>query len=87
MSLALPLQGTAVRELIDVQHLAQVADPANRQHLVGLVQARLAARQMLAADRAMRSITMYVLVANGDLCLYRFGCRGGQKKLWNFGAL
>jgi len=87
MSLALPLQGTALRELIDVQHLAEVADRANRDKLMTLVAARLSARQQMAADKAIRAIHMYVLMADGNLCLVRFGCRGGVKKLWTFGKL
>lgn len=85
--LRLPLTGSAVRDLFDIAHLAEVADPKNRAKLVTFREALSNARRAMEADKAVRSVVTFAFRANGELWLIKVGPRGGWKTLWNFGTL
>lgn len=88
MSLLLPLSGSAVRSMFTLEHLVEVSAPENRCKLQTLTSAKLGCiAQMRDAKGAIKGIVCFVLRANGELHLMRFGSRGGHKTLWNFGAL
>ncbi|ASZ72353.1 hypothetical protein vBPaeSS218_00055 [Pseudomonas phage vB_PaeS_S218] len=85
MSLILPPQTHAARELIDMEQLASLGDVQNRMKLPTLQQAKTSAARSFAGDRAIRRINMLVLRADGSLELIGFGPRGGRQTLWKFG--
>lgn len=85
--LALPPSSSALRNLIDVAHLVEIADPANRSKLRTFRQAVTSAREFLASEPAAREVNTVCLCADGSLQLVRVGPKGGIKRLWNFGAL
>lgn len=87
MSLVLPLSGSPVRELFDVAHLVEIADPANRAKLATFRECISNARKMYAGNKAIKAVHSFCLRANGELWLIRVGPRGGWKKVWNFGTL
>lgn len=87
MSLILPPQTHAARELIDMEQLASLGDVQNRMKLPTLCEAKASAARTFAGDRAIRQVNMLVLRADGNLELIGFGPRGGRKTLWKFGQL
>lgn len=87
MSLRLPSQDHAARELIDLHQLASLGDAQNRRKLLTLQQAKASAARTFAGDRAIRRVNMLVLRADGTLELIGFGPRGGRQTLWKFGQL
>lgn len=87
MSLALPLAGTAVRELFDVRTLVEMTLPQNRAKLATFRSAVLSAKRYIAENAGARSVHSICLRANGELWLIKVGARGGWSKVWNFGTL
>lgn len=87
MSLILPPQTHAARELIDLGLLASLGEVENRMKLPTLREAKASAARSFAGDRAIRQVNMLVLRADGNLELIGFGPRGGRKTLWKFGQL
>ncbi|WP_174834415.1 hypothetical protein [Staphylococcus aureus] len=87
MSLILPPQTHAARELIDMGLLASLGEVENRMKLPTLREAKASAARTFAGDRAVRQVNMLVLRADGNLELIGFGPRGGRKTLWKFGQL
>lgn len=87
MSLILPPQTHAARELIDLGLLASLGEVENRMKLPTLREAKASAARTFAGDRAIRQVNMLVLRADGKLELIGFGPRGGRKTLWKFGQL
>ncbi|XAO41095.1 hypothetical protein [Pseudomonas phage vB_Pae_HLL23] len=87
MSLILPPQTHAARELIDLGLLASLGEVENRMKLPTLREAKASATRTFAGDRAIRQVNMLVLRADGNLELIGFGPRGGRKTLWKFGQL
>ncbi len=87
MSLILPPQTHAARELIDLGLLASLGEVENRMKLPTLREAKTSAARTFAGDRAIRQVNMLVLRADGNLELIGFGPRGGRKTLWKFGQL
>lgn len=87
MSLILPPQTHAARELIDLGLLASLGEVENRMKLPTLREAKAGAARTFAGDRAIRQVNMLVLRADGNLELIGFGPRGGRKTLWKFGQL
>uniref|UniRef100_A0AAU8KTW7 Uncharacterized protein n=1 Tax=Pseudomonas phage vB_PaeS_FBPa53 TaxID=3231242 RepID=A0AAU8KTW7_9VIRU len=87
MSLILPPQTHAARELIDLDLLASLGEVENRMKLPTLREAKTSAARTFAGDRAIRQVNMLVLRADGNLELIGFGPRGGRKTLWKFGQL
>ena len=87
MSLILPPQTHAARELIDLGLLASLGEVENRMKLPTLREAKASAAWTFAGDRAIRQVNMLVLRADGNLELIGFGPRGGRKTLWKFGQL
>ncbi len=87
MSLILPPQTHAARELIDMGLLASLGEVENRMKLPTLREAKASAARTFAGDRAIRQVNMLVLRADGNLELIGFGPRGGRKTLWKFGQL
>lgn len=87
MSLILPPQTHAARELIDLGLLASLGEVENRMKLPTLREAKASAARTFAGDRAVRQVNMLVLRADGNLELIGFGPRGGRKTLWKFGQL
>ncbi|QAX99434.1 hypothetical protein PaSz4_56 [Pseudomonas phage PaSz-4] len=87
MSLILPPQTHAARELIDLGLLASLGEVENRMKLPTLREAKASAARTFAGDRAIRQVNMLVLRADGNLELIGFGPRGGRKTLWKFGQL
>lgn len=79
MSLRLPLQSSALRELFEV---ADLAEPAK---LPSFALALRGAREFLAKEPAARAVNSIAIRANGQVWLFRVGKRGGWKRLWNFG--
>lgn len=84
MSLKLPPANSPVRELFEMAHLAEVGNPAIRNKLPTLQTAKAQARGVLAKGAA-RSVTYFVLRADGNLHLVTFGRKGGFRVRWNFG--
>lgn len=87
MSLRLPPSDSPIRELIDLNQLASLSAPAERQKLPTLTQARELARRTFEADRAAKSVNILVLLMDGSLELVSYGPRGGRQTLWKFGQL
>ena len=87
MSLILPPQTHAARELIDMEQIASLGDVQNRMKLPTLQQAKARAARAFASDRTIRRVNMLVLRADGTLELIGFGPRGGRQTLWEFGQL
>jgi hypothetical protein len=87
MSLTLPPQTHAARELIDLAQLASLGDVQNRLKLPTLQQAKASASRTFAGDRAIRRVNLLVIRADGTLELIGFGPRGGRQTLWKFGQL
>ena len=87
MSLKLPPVENPARELIDLEQIASLGDPANRLKLPGLPAAIRAARDTFASDPAVQRVNVLVCRANGTLELISFGPNGGRKLMWNFGQL
>lgn len=87
MSLILPPQTHAARELIDMGLLASLGEVENRMKLPTLREAKASAARTFAGDRAIRQVNTLVLRADGNLELIGFGPRGGRKTLWKFGQL
>lgn len=87
MSLILPPQTHAARELIDLGLLASLGEVENRMKLPTLREAKVSAARAFAGDRAIRQVNMLVLRADGTLELIGFGPRGGRQTLWKFGQL
>jgi hypothetical protein len=87
MSLLLPPRGTELRDQIDVAHLAEIAQPANRVKLPTFREALIGARGTLRAEKAARSVFSYALRADGDLWLLKVNRNGSWKCAWNFGRL
>lgn len=87
MSLTLPPQTHAARELIDVAQLASMGEVQNRLKLPTLQQAKASASLVFAGDHAIRRVNMLVIRADGTLELIDFGPRGGWQTLWKFGQL
>jgi hypothetical protein len=85
--LVLPSASSALRNLFDVAHLAEIAAPANRAKLRTFREAVTSARQYLAAERGAKAVNTICLCADGTLQLVSVGPKGGIKRLWNFGAL
>lgn len=88
MSLKIPVQGSAVRELIDMQQLAELTTESVRQ-LPTLQQARAQAHEIFARARvqggSVVSVNFVVLRADGLLQLVCIGPKGGYRVRWNFG--
>ena len=72
--LQLPPAASRLRSLIEA---GQIPEPA---------EAPLFGRARRDAIRTRRAVTLIVLRGNDDLCLVRFGPRGGHRCLWNFTA-
>lgn len=87
MRISLPLPGSPVRELLDLDHLVEILHPAHRERLPWVFQAAADARRFLRQERAARAVHFVGLSADGDVALYRVGKRGGLKRLWRFGNL
>lgn len=87
MSLLLPLTGTPERELFDVRHLAEIASPANRDKLPGLMSALRAAVRTIRSDSAIKAVNTFVHRSNGELWLIEVNAEGEWKRQWNFGML
>ena len=85
--LALPSASSALRNLFDVAHLAEIAAPANRAKLRTFREAVTSARQYRAAEHGAKAVYTICLCADGTLQLVSVGPKGGIKRLWNFGAL
>lgn len=85
MSLKIPVQGSLVRELIDMQQLAELTTESVRQ-LPTLPYAKAEARRIFArsADNVV-SVNFIVLRADGMLQLVTIGPKGGHRIRWNFG--
>lgn len=79
MSLVLPLQGTEVRAMFEVQDLADY------KKLPTFPDAKRSAIAYMKSDRAVSSVNSLVLRASGEIWLIQVGPRGGWKMLWNFG--
>ena len=73
-------------ELYDMFEARDIAKLNSGQILpVGYREARLGAMETCRRSKgAMTAVICTVLMANDDLCLIRFGPRGGNKCLWNF---
>ena len=82
---ALPLQGSAAREMFDVADLVEVG-AGRALPVVGLAGARAKARRFFeGADHAAKRVCYFVLLANDDLALVSVGRRLGVKVEWKFG--
>ena len=81
----LPPIGHAALSYITVAFLANLNSAAVRC-LPTLVQARIAARHEMEANRKLGSVTSIVLLACGKMALVRFGRKGSCIKQWVLGA-
>lgn len=84
MSLKLPTQDSAVRDLFDVRDLAAFGDPANRIKAGTFRDTLAQARAALLADPHAVAIHQFVFRADGDLWLVKV-TRRSWSKVWNFG--
>lgn len=81
----LPPRGSELRETLDVEHVVEVCNPANRSLVPLLHEARKSARRHIAASQGLvRSVQTICMLPNDDLALVRVGARGGFSVLWNF---
>ena len=87
MSLALPLSGSPIREMIDLEVLADMAHPGNRTKIPTFRQSLESGRAFLKADKAARSVFSYTLRADGSLWLLKVNKNGSWKCEWDFGKL
>lgn len=85
--LNLPLFGSYERSLFDVEHLAQVADPENRDKLATMAVSRSNARAQFEANACVTEILSFVWRADNTLQLIRFTREGGAITVWDFGTL
>lgn len=83
MSFRLPLTDSPLRELFDVRDLLPYGEPGGLLKAPTLRQALNAARDMIAADSAVRAVHSLCLMADGSLCLLRVKA-ASSKILWNF---
>jgi aspartate ammonia-lyase len=79
MSLLLPPLNSPLRDLFEVSMLADYMKLPNFR------QALTDARAYMKAEKAVRSVYVLCIRANGDIELLRVGPRGGWKPLFNFG--
>jgi hypothetical protein len=86
VSLRLPLSGSAVRDLIDLNFLGSLAETKNQEKLPNYRLAIVKARNTIAENEAVRSVDTYCLRANGELWLIRVAAQHWTC-LWNFGKL
>ena len=85
MSHALPLPGTRQREMFEIEDLVAIA--TGQEQAATLQQAKLSAKRMAKANRAIDRVVFFVLLANDDLALVSVGRRGGHRIEWVFGPL
>ena len=79
----LPPVNSPIRDLFSMSNLVVMLSPENRSKLPtfrdALRRAPDAIKQLGAA-----SLSQVVIKADGSICLYHFGPRGGRRKLWKF---
>lgn len=85
--LSLPSSSSTLRNLFDVEALAEIAAPANRSKLRTFREAVTSARQYMATERGAKAVNTICVCADGTLQLVRVGPKGGIKRLWNFGSI
>lgn len=79
----LPPSTSPLRSMFSVEHdLVPVGTGA--RHAATFRNALQQARDTIAAEPVVHSITSIAMRANDDLVLFRVGPRGGHKCLWNF---
>ena len=83
MSYRLPPTNSPIRDMFDMSDLVAMLAPANFQSLTTFSSALRAAPGTVKRLGA-HSTNQIVMMANGTICLVRFGARGGHKKLWRF---
>ena len=79
----LPPTNSPIRDMFDMSDLVAMLAPANFQSLTTFASALRAAPDTIKRLGAA-SINQVVVKANGSICLYHFGPRGGRKLLWQF---
>ena len=79
----LPAANSPIRAMFDMGDLVTMLAPGNFQSLTTFSSALRAAPDTIKRLGA-HSTNQIVMMANGTICLVRFGARGGHKKLWRF---
>lgn len=82
--LKLPAATSPVRELVDMDFLATLGSTAQLSKLPAFRQALHSAKELLAADKAAKSVNVLTLRADGALWLVTV-TRRTWKRVWNFG--
>ena len=83
MSYRLPPVNSPLRDLFSMSDLVAMLAPAKASNLTTFASALRAAPDTIKRLGAA-SINQVVVKANGSICLYHFGPRGGRKLLWQF---
>ena len=81
MSIAIPVEGHPIRELIDMEQLAKL-DP---RQLPGFVESKSNARNFFEREPAALSIHTIVHRADGAVELVTHHRKGATIRLWKFG--
>lgn len=86
MSLRLPPVGSPVRELFDMEQLAEAGMPGGRFKLPTLNEARRSGVKMIAeSNGAIKAAHFLCHMADGAIFLVRIGAKGNAGGAWNFG--
>ena len=83
MHLNLPARTSPLHALFSVQEGLGPLQQGTRQPTL-FRDAMREARASMERDSTKRAIQAICMRANDDICLVRFGCRGGTRCLWNF---
>ena len=80
---SLPLNGSAVREMMDINEIAQILAPENRMKMLGLNQAISMSRKFLLQEKTAKSVNAVCMDANGKILFVQIK-PNSHKKLWCF---
>ena len=82
--LTLPPRDSEIRTMFDMGHLAEIANPKNRAHMMPTLRDALNSASRMFEDKAVKSINSICMTADGHIRLVRIGRRLGIKRLWDF---
>lgn len=83
MSHVLPVAGSPLREMFEISDLVAIATGERAVPTVN--DAMHSAKRFLKGNEATKAVIAIVLQADDTLALFRFGARGGRRRLWVFG--